>query len=59
MNYFEKTEEMLKGEIIKEISVDGYEITITTEDNLRFEYYASDGGYSSWDLCDIEGGANG
>lgn len=44
------TESDFVGKTIKEISVDGFGIEITTEDDLHFCYAASDGGYSSWDI---------
>ena len=39
----------LIGKTIKSIDVTGYGIVIITKDGYRFEYDASDGGYSSWD----------
>ena len=42
--------EDLIGKTIKHIEVDGFEITITTEDEVVLTYYASDAGYSSWNV---------
>ena len=44
----------LDGKTIKSIEADGFEITITTEDGSVLTYYASDGGYSSWDITKEE-----
>ena len=44
----------LVGKTIKRIEVDGFEIVITTEDGAVLTYYASDGGYSSWDITKEE-----
>lgn len=46
--YTKKIKKALLGKKIKEIHIDGYGIEIITEDNLRFEYNATDGGYSSY-----------
>ena len=43
-------EQDLKGKTIKYIRVDGFEVYIEFEDGTIFEYEASDGGYSSWEV---------
>lgn len=40
----------LQGKIIKSIDIDGHGILLATEDGYRLEYWASDGGYSSWSI---------
>lgn len=40
----------LLGKVIKEIELNGNGITLVTEDGYCLEYYASDGGYSSWEI---------
>ena len=37
---------------IKDIYVDGYGIELVLEDNIKLEYNATDGGYSSWEVLD-------
>lgn len=44
------TENDLVGKTVKEIDVTGYNVVIIFTDNTEFRYYASDGGYSSWDI---------
>ena len=36
------------GHTIEKLEVSGYGITLVTDNGLRFEYEASDGGYSTW-----------
>ena len=43
-------EKTLEGKVIHHIEVDGYGFTLVTEDGLIFNYAASDGGYSSWEV---------
>ena len=47
------TIEDLIGKAIKSIEADGFEISITTEDGAVLTYYASDGGYSSWEVVNV------
>lgn len=49
-----KNDKELIGKKIKDIQVDGFGIEIVLDDNTVFMYYASDGGYSSWDYCTKE-----
>ena len=49
-----KTEEALIGRTITKAEVDGYGITLELDDGMTFLYGASDGGYSTWEVC--EGG---
>lgn len=44
----------LFGKTISEIEVDGYGITLVTEDGCLLEYNASDGGYSSYEITQME-----
>ena len=44
------TEKDLMNKTITGISVDGYGVTLITKDGLKFEYSASDGGYSCWSI---------
>lgn len=43
-------ESILIGKAIERISVDGFDVEIVFTDGTVFEYSASDGGYSSWDI---------
>lgn len=47
---------ILIGKTIKAIVVTGYNVEIETEDGFKFNYDASDGGYSSWDCYKEESG---
>ena len=49
-----RTEEALIGRTIAKAEVDGYGITLELDDGKTFLYGASDGGYSTWEVC--EGG---
>lgn len=40
----------LVNKVIKNIEVTGGDICLTTTDGLIFNYYATDGGYSSWSV---------
>ena len=48
MNFIEETNERLTGKTIERADVDGEGMTITFTDGTVFDYYASDGGYSTW-----------
>ena len=45
------SEKDLIGKIIESIEVDGYGIEMRFTDGTVFEYCASDGGYSNWDIA--------
>lgn len=47
---------ILIGKTIKSIVVTGYNVEIEAEDGFKFNYDASDGGYSSWDCYKEESG---
>lgn len=47
-------ERELIGKTISKIEIDGYGITIVTKDGYLLEYYASDGGYSSYEITQLE-----
>lgn len=40
----------LINKTISDITINGYEVTITTKDGLVLQYGASDGGYSTWEI---------
>ena len=44
------TEKDLIGKTIKSVEVDGYGIEMHFADGTVFVYYASDGGYSNWEI---------
>ena len=46
----EMTEKDLIGKTVESIEVDGYGIEMRFTDGTVFEYGASDGGYSCWDI---------
>lgn len=46
----------LLGKTISKIEIDGYGITLATEDGCLLEYNASDGGYSSYGITQTEEG---
>jgi len=48
--YSEETEKQLIGRTIVKADVDGFGIRLVLDDGSRFEYDASDGGYSSWEI---------
>ena len=43
-------EKLFKDKTIKDLQIDGFGITLITNDNLELNYDASDGGYSSWEI---------
>ena len=43
-------ENFLVGKTIIEAEVDGFGIKLKLEDGSTFEYDASDGGYSAWEI---------
>ena len=45
------TEEDLIGKTIKSVEIYGYGIEMRFTDGTIFEYCASDGGYSNWDIA--------
>lgn len=47
---FEMDEKDLIGKTIENIEIDGYGIEMRFTDGTVFEYSASDGGYSCWDI---------
>ena len=50
-------EKVLVGKTIKEVDIDGYGVNIVFVDGTIFDYGASDGGCSSWDIIiESEGG---
>lgn len=40
----------LIGKTVIEVNIDGYEVHIKFSDGTEFDYYASDAGYSSWEI---------
>jgi hypothetical protein len=44
------TEKDLIGKTIESVEVNGYGIEMRFTDGAVFVYYASDGGYSSWEI---------
>lgn len=56
MNY-ESTNKRLEGRTIVKAVVNGHGITLVLDNGERFEYHASDGGYSCWEfVCENEEG---
>jgi hypothetical protein len=53
--YEAKTKAFLIGKTIKDVQIDGYCFVLKFTDNSRIEYYASDGGYSSWSIQEAKG----
>ena len=47
---FDNTEKELAGKEIFTAEVNGFSVVLNFVDGSRFEYEASDGGYSHWDL---------
>ena len=45
------TEKMMIGKTITDVQINGFGITITLDDGYTLDYDASDGGYSTWELC--------
>ena len=43
-------EKILIGKTVKEVDINGFEVYIIFTDGTIFDYEASDGGYSSWDI---------
>lgn len=50
-----KAQEILIGKTIKNARITGFDVEIEFTDGSTFEYDASDGGYSTWDLTDTDG----
>lgn len=50
-----KTIKFLIGKTIKEVEINGFCFNITFSDNSKINYCASDGGYSSWGVKEVEG----
>jgi len=46
-------EKDLIGKTIEKIDIDGYGVEIRFTDGTVFEYSASDGGYSYWDISKV------
>ena len=44
----------LVGKTITKIEVDGYGVDMWLDDGWKFVYWASDGGYSGWMVCESE-----
>ena len=44
----------LVGKKIIKIEADGFYVEIITEDGILFEYYATDGGYSRYEITKLE-----
>lgn len=59
MTYSEETNKRLVGRTILQADVNGHGMTLVLDNGVRLEYFASDGGYSCWELCEgnKEGGA--
>ena len=51
----EHTNEVLAGKTIESADVNGHGVTLKFTDGTRFDYDASDGGYSSWGIRDKDG----
>lgn len=49
-----ETNKKLKGKTIKRADVTGHGVNIVFEDGTIFDYSASDGGYSCWDIKECE-----
>ena len=45
-----KDEMLLVGKKVVSMSIDGHGIEMIMEDGTRFWYFASDGGYGSWEV---------
>lgn len=53
MNHYEDTtNKRLVGRTIVKADVNGHGITLVFDNGVRFEYDASDGGYSCWGFHD-------
>lgn len=50
MSEEEKFNKMLEGKTIKRAEINGYEITMDFDDGTTFNYLATDGGYSHYNL---------
>ena len=50
MEYTTKIKRKLIGKTIKDVELSGGEVYLDFTDGSRFEYDASDGGYSTYDL---------
>lgn len=50
MEKMNDAEKFLVGETIVKAEVGGYGIKLTFENNYVFDYDASDGGYSCWEI---------
>lgn len=48
--YEKETNQKLVGKTIKKANVNGHSVILTFEDGSVFDYSASDGGYSCWDI---------
>ena len=55
MSYEKEICDKMAGKTIKEISVDGFGIDIVFTDGTEFNYSASDGGYSGYELIEKKG----
>ena len=44
----------LVGKKIIKIEADGFYVEIITEDGILFEYYATDGGYSRYEITKLD-----
>ena len=49
-DYEKRTKEALEGRRIVKAEVDGFVVRLVLDDNSVFDYEASDGGYSCWEL---------
>lgn len=52
--YEEETRKELIGRIIKDVDIDGFGIRLELLGGKVLEYGASDGGYSCWEIIDME-----
>lgn len=54
---YEDTNQKLVGRTIVKADVTGYGIILVFDNGVRFEYDASDGGYSCWGFYDDKEGS--
>ena len=48
------SEKDLIGKTITKIDISGYGVFMTVDDGTTLYYWASDGGYSSYEICEEE-----
>lgn len=55
MTYTEKIVNKMIGKTIKNVDLDGFGMTIDFTDGTQFNFDASDGGYSEYEILEKEG----